>query len=328
MFGFVTWLRAIAAVLITNSHYADIWPVSSLAFGGHLGNCLYFFLSGFCLFHIKDVFPKWYLKRLLRIYPAVWIVNTLDLLVGRTSIGEFIGFVHCYFYPTWFHFIGSIMLLYVLYYIVRYAQRKLKFDMRWLMLAVFAIFLALYLTCFDKTVYHIEDVGEKWVRFMFFESMLMGAWFREHYDRLAEQLSVGDLLLLCGSTALYFVGKSAFPRLTWLSSWQCMLPVILLVWVYSIAQVSIKLEKQGFFLRMNAGMTRLAAFVAGITLEIYLGQHLVIWALTGLAFPWSFILVTAAILAYAWVIHQGAALIQKGAQRLLQKLSLSNRGVM
>lgn len=54
MFQFVDWLKVVAAMLITNSHYADIWPVSAMAMGGHIGNCLYFFLSGFCLYNIKD----------------------------------------------------------------------------------------------------------------------------------------------------------------------------------------------------------------------------------------------------------------------------------
>lgn len=33
MFQFVYWLKAFAAIFITNAHYADIWPVPSLAFG-------------------------------------------------------------------------------------------------------------------------------------------------------------------------------------------------------------------------------------------------------------------------------------------------------
>lgn len=71
MFQFVYWLKAFAAILITNSHYADIWPVSRLAMGGHLGNCLYFFVSGFCLYSIRNSFPGWYAKRIVRIYPAL-----------------------------------------------------------------------------------------------------------------------------------------------------------------------------------------------------------------------------------------------------------------
>lgn len=81
MFQFVYWLRALAAILITNSHYADIWPASAMAFGGHYGNCIYFFLSGFCLYNIGKSFPKWYAKRIVRVYPALWIVAVVNLAV-------------------------------------------------------------------------------------------------------------------------------------------------------------------------------------------------------------------------------------------------------
>ena len=47
MFQFVYWLRALAAVMITNAHYADIWPISALAFGGLLGIVYIFSCRGF-----------------------------------------------------------------------------------------------------------------------------------------------------------------------------------------------------------------------------------------------------------------------------------------
>lgn len=104
MFQFVYWLRAIAAVMITNSHYADIWPISAMAFGGHFGNCIYFFLSGFCLYNIQESFPRWYAKRIIRIYPALWIVAAINLLTGFWGADGIMAYVHCLFYPTWYHF--------------------------------------------------------------------------------------------------------------------------------------------------------------------------------------------------------------------------------
>ena len=34
MYSFVDLLKAMAALLITNSHYGEIWPISALATGG------------------------------------------------------------------------------------------------------------------------------------------------------------------------------------------------------------------------------------------------------------------------------------------------------
>lgn len=319
MFGFVNWLKAIAAVFITNSHYADIWPISSLAMGGHLGNCLYFFLSGFCLFNIKEAFPKWYLKRIIRIYPTLWIVNSIDLIAGRTSITEFMGFVHCFFYPTWFHFIGSIMILYAVYYIVRYIQKKLKLDMRWIMVAIMIVFFVSYLLFFEKSTYHIDDVNENWVRFMFFESMLMGAWFRENYERIGNNITVANYVLFGSFTIVYFLGKLLISRVIELSVIQCFLPVVLLIYIYSIAMIFVKLEKNNILEMIGRKANNFVGFISKITLEIYLGQFLVFWVFNGLEFPISFIVVTAAIILYAWIIHSGAEFIRKKVIELLEK---------
>ena len=319
MFEFVNWLRAIAAVLITNSHYASIWPLPALSFGGHIGNCLYFFLSGFCLYNIKERFPKWYISRIIRIYPAVWIVNSVDLLVGRTHIGEFMGFVHCYLYPTWFHFISSIMISYIFYYIVRYIQTRLKMDIRWIMAGTLVLFVLSYLLLFDKSSYHIDDVNEKWVRFMFFGAMLMGAWLREKYEQFDSKITSIDVASFAGLSIVYFVTKISFSRISWISTWQIVLPLTLLIYIYTIARIFIKLEKNGFFNRINRKINSFIVFIAGHTLEIYLGQHLVIWAITGLPFPLSFLVVTASIVLYAWIIHMLSAFIQKGIYKIAEK---------
>lgn len=317
MFQFVYWLRAIAAILITNAHYADIWPLSSLAFGGHLGNCIYFFLSGFCLYDIKEKFPKWYAKRIIRIYPALWIVNIVDLIVGRTSVGGFWSIVHCFVYPTWFHFIGSIMLIYILYYVIRFIQGKYKIDIRWFMLISLLVFVTIYCLAFDKTYYHIDDINENWVRFMFIESMLIGAWFREKYSLIQQKITGINVAGFLGLTVLYFMGKKLFSHFQILSVVQCFLPIIVVLYLSSIAVLFIKLEKRGFFKSLNNKLNVIVEFIAGITLEIYLGQEIILWKLTNFVFPVNFILVTACIVFYAWIIHKCSGFIQRKCIKLI-----------
>lgn len=316
MFQFVFWLKAIAAVFITNAHYADIWPISSLAFGGHLGNCIYFFLSGFCLYSIKDSFPRWFAKRIIRIYPALWIAATVDFLVGKNSADSVIALIHCYIYPTWYHFVGSIMLLYIFFYVIRFVGIKLKIDIRWFMLAIFVGFIILYIFCFDHSSYHIDEISEKWVRFQFAESMLLGALLREKYDVIKKEISFFNicsflLLLVC-----YFVGKKAFSHFEELSAFQCFLPMILVLLIASMTVLCIKLEKNGFFASINRNLSRVVVFLSGITLEIYLVQYLVIMKLANIIFPVNFILVTSIIILYAWVLHKCSGFIQKKCSKL------------
>ena len=42
LYYFINCLRALAAVLITNSHYTNVYPISIIANGGLLGDILFF----------------------------------------------------------------------------------------------------------------------------------------------------------------------------------------------------------------------------------------------------------------------------------------------
>ena len=59
MIEYATFLRALAAVLITNSHYTGVYPMNIIASGGLLGDVIFFALSGFVLSNIKENFVAW-----------------------------------------------------------------------------------------------------------------------------------------------------------------------------------------------------------------------------------------------------------------------------
>ena len=71
MIYFATVLRALAAMLITNSHYTGVYPTDFIANGGLLGNVIFFAVSDFCRCNPKHRFPLWYGKRIVRIYPHI-----------------------------------------------------------------------------------------------------------------------------------------------------------------------------------------------------------------------------------------------------------------
>ena len=83
MYQFIVILRAIACILITNSHQEEIYPIRILASGGLLGDVIYFAISGYCLYSIaQQSFGRWYFKRLKRVYPPVWITAGTFILNG------------------------------------------------------------------------------------------------------------------------------------------------------------------------------------------------------------------------------------------------------
>ena len=318
MFQFVYWLKAFAAVFITNSHYANIWPVSALAIGGHLGNCLFFMLSGFCMYNIRDSFHRWYCKRIIRIYPSLWIVATIDFLMERNHVDSLVGMYHCYIYPTWYHFITSIMLLYIGFYLIRMFQKKTGIGTKWFLLTLAAAFLVSYYTLFDRTYYHIDNVLETWVRWQFFASMLVGALLREKYDAISSKLSNWDIVAFVILFVGYFGAKIFIGRKGNMAQFQILLPIIQVLLVANIATIAIKLEKQGFFARINSKINAIPKFVSGLTLEIYLGQMLILWKFESLPFPVDFVVVTGMILLYAWIVHKCAARISGKLETLLR----------
>lgn len=318
MFQFVYWLKAFAALSITNAHYANIWPFSSLAFGGHMGNCIFFFVSGFCLYNIKESFPKWYAKKIIRIYPALWIVAAVNIIFGFYKVDSILALIRCLVYPTWFHFIGSIMLLYIVFYVVRFLQKKFNIAIHWFMLITFLVFIVAYIFSFDKSYFHIEDINEQWVRFSFFESMLLGAGFREKYEKINNKISWYNIAALVLSLAGYFVGKKAFSNIESICSFQFLFPIILIIMTANFGLIAVKLEKNEFFTHINKKINKIAIFLSSLTLEIYLGQVIIISSFEELPFPLDFILVTTLIILYAWILHKCGDFIQKKSRKLLK----------
>lgn len=318
MFQFVNWLKAFATIFITNSHYAEIWPISAMAVGGHLGNCLFFMLSGFCMYSIRESFPRWYAKRIIRIYPPLWIVATVDFLVGRTSAHGIMAYVHCYLYPTWYHFITSIMLFYIGFYAVRWIQEKWNVSTVWFIGGLFVVFQSLYFTVYDRSYYHIDSVYETWVRFQFFASMLVGILLRERINEIGSNLRFSHILRVFGLMAAYFAAKIIIGREGLFAEYQFILPVIQVLLVADMGLLAIKLEKKNFFGNIPSWINRGAALLSGITLEIYLGQSLILYWFQGLPFPIDFILATTLIIVYAWVVHQCASWFSGKAIKLLK----------
>lgn len=228
------------------------------------------------------------------------------------------AYVHCLFYPTWYHFITSIMLLYLVFYAVRTIQNRVKIDTLWFLLAAFLVYLAAYIFACDKSYYHIDDVSEKWCRFQFMASMLLGAVLRERYDRINERITSLDITGFIAGLVLYFVGKKSLGKFDDISQFQCILPMIQVLLIYSTGTIFIKLEKGGIFAKAGNAIQGIVTFIAGISLEIYLGQALIITRLNFLTFPLSFVVVTGLILIYAYLVHKLAQLIQKPCSKLLK----------
>ena len=316
MFYFINYLRAIATVLITNSHYSNIWPSSSLAVGGLLGNVLFFAASGFCLFNIKENFGQWYIKRALRVLPVMLLFTLFTVLIGQYSLNSGADAVRLFLFPTNYIFLVWLLILYVPFYFVA------KFSKKWEKCieigggVLLIVWITVYLLFVDKSVYHIDDVSKPFILFLYFSSMLLGGLFRKYQDAY-KQLKWWNVVLLFVSLVVYFGTKILFSKMESVAFLQIINQLSILAALYFVFAVFIGLEEK--LAKIPAWINETVKFISNVTLQIYIVQFVIIRALENLAFPLNFLATTAAILAAASLVYLVEYFIRKGIGKLTKK---------
>ncbi len=310
-FYFITLLRAFAAIIITNAHYTGIYPTDLIANGGLLGDVIFFSVSGFCLANPKMSFGKWYTKRLWRIYTVVWIATLAYVLLGAWEVNNAVDVVKWFIHPTKYHFIASITLLYIPLYFVAQKIELNKKNYLLLCAAFFAIQLVLYFTIYDKSYYHIDTVREPMIEFLFFQSMLLGLYYRklgENGKLITEKSLWGGQkvlwALLLVLLAAYFASKMLFVKKASLSEFQILNQIILFVTLFVLSRCTYTLEPKLKKIS-NTKVWKVVEFLSDHTLEIYCVQYVLIdvvrdWALP---FPLNWIVLTAFILTAATALR-------------------------
>jgi len=311
----VTVLRALAAMSITNAHYAGVYPSELIANGGLLGDVLFFTVSGFCLVNIRNAFTRWYGKRIIRIYPSVWIITSLYILLGFYTLENW-SLAEYYLYPTYYHFVASIIVLYIPFYIV-IKTKILVNNIPKVMLGMFIVQLVVYVFVYDTSFYHIDTVREPMIRFLFFQSMLLGAYFRMHKEKFINRNKVTNWVALAAMIVLYFTSKLFFVKIDALSTYQITNQIILFVLLYfvmrSFAGIDCNLEA------LPTKIKNSLSFIAKITLEIYAVQYVIIPRLVFLVFPLNWVVITGVIIFSAFVLHVVASKVGTGIEMVINK---------
>lgn len=315
---FINLLRVLAAICITNSHFANVWPISGIASGGMLGDVLFFAISGYCLYHsdfrLCD-FGRWYIKRFKRIYITVILIVFLTCCFnGFPATAE--GCFRTFIYPTQYHFVASIMVLYMVYYIWMNILKRWRVQV-WISGVVFAVcIVVVYVLTFDTSWYHIDEVEDHFIRFLFFASMLLGAHFRESEQR--NKKFVGDRVGITGvlcivSVIIYFGIRMAVPKfelyivqfLTWVAI------LFALYWIFRWAE-----SLEPFLLKLPGKVNLIFEFLAGITLQIYLVQFPIIEMFEMIIFPINLLIITGVVIGAAVAVYWVDQGIQKGIKKL------------
>ncbi len=314
MVFFITCLRALAACLITNSHYTGIYPSDIIANGGLIGDILFFAVSGYCLYNIKFSFPRWYGKRLWRVFPPVWIGTAVFFLTGGYVISQ-MPLYKWFLYPTYYHFVASIIILYIPYYfIVRIGWFRERIPL--VMIVIAAAMLAVYILWYDRSYYHIDKVREWFIRFLFMESMLLGAYFKKNDKKFRNSFSFVYPVLTVICFGFYFVSKIFFSRRSSLGDFQILNQVIIFILLYFIFRTFAGLDSH--LEKMPRWIKTVITFIADITLEIYIVQYVLIEVLRNTGpFPVNWLAVTASVITAAFVLHSICKLIYKLSDKVM-----------
>jgi surface polysaccharide O-acyltransferase-like enzyme len=322
MIFFITFLRALAACFITNAHYTGIYPTDLIANGGLIGDVLFFAVSGYCLYNVKISFPRWYFKRIYRIYPPVLIMTAIYMLVGAYSIADHSA-SWWYVYPTYYHFLASIIVLYIpFYFIVRIDT--LRKHILLIMGAIALVWLVVYVTIYNRSYYHIDTVREPMIRFLFMECLLLGAWFRQNNTEVRNNFKVWYPLAAVGMFLIYFSSKSLFSYKESLAQLQILNQIVifaLLVLMFlTFAGLDSKLEK------LPGWIKKIITVISDMTLEIYIVQYVLIDLIRSFRhFPLNWIVLTAVITVSAFVLHKVCELIYAGFDKLSENFGRGYR---
>ena len=318
-FSFITLMRAFAAIIITNAHYTGIYPWDIIANGGLLGDVIFFSVSGFCLASPKTSFKQWYPKRLWRIYAVVWIATLAYVLLGAWAINDAVEVLKWFIHPTKYHFIASITLLYIpLYFVAKYVELNKK-NYTLAALGLLAVQLVLYFCVYDKSYYHIDNVRQPMIEFLFFQSMLLGLYFRRQCTNglLSEPGRIGKMLLWSGLIVMvivYFASKLLFVKVGSLAEWQLLNQIVLFICLFFLFSCTYTLEGKLWKIS-DSRIWKIVVFLSDHTLEIYCVQYVIIaWVRNmGLSFPINWLVLTTTILlaatALRWVSQKVIKLV-------------------
>lgn len=264
---FITILKVLACIFITNSHCRDIYPLYFLAWGGCFGNAIFFLVSGYCLADIKTGFGEWYRKRLGRILPSVVGIVCIDIFfvegvaaVCRMPPGEIL--IH-YINKYWFVF--AILLCYIIFYALFKNGGNIK-----ILFVYLIIYGAAYVFLVDKTAFHVEPGGFDLFKVYFYLGVMMaGGILRLRRDIFERLLNLKPVCLFAGlamSLLLWTVAYFTTAVLGKALSWQFLVHVgvyFFAIWIMLIVKRYCRFRQEG-----AVWINR----IAGSALEIYLVQ--------------------------------------------------------
>ncbi len=300
-------LKAIAAILITNSHMGPLYTrFDSLATGAAIGNSLFFFVSGFTLAaSCGRGFMDWYQRRLSRILPPIFAWAIISALVWGGECNVILQSMNGFYW-----FIPCILAYYVIFhFLMKGISDKMPAVLVASTIAVFGLYFVL-----GGDRLNDSNIWTAWKHFygklVYFLFMLFGAVIRQHMS--ARQKKKNSFAMLAGfiiCTAVFYgileVAKRR-PDFIWIEA------------VTTIPMFGILYSLYFFFNAVSSSKvynSRPCQFcislIGGCCLEIYLVQFPLFTTGMNHLFPLNIVLMFLIIFAVAYLLHIASRFISQ-----------------
>jgi hypothetical protein len=308
------FLRAIAVILIVNSHLDNFYPVPMLATGGTIGNSIFFMLSAMGLYlswqRTRRNLGEWYGRRITKIYPSVWIVIIFlvlpqDIISGAIKGDNFLEKMGMFFFPP-FWFIQALLLFYfALFFILKFFSNRLLIGVAVPLILLYAI---CYISCIDLESYSIWKLP---FTLIFYSLVfLWGIYLGSIRERVCFH-SVWDIfgLVLCivciyGDKYMMYRGHVLYLQFV-----QDLAIFPMLLFLLKVARSRFILDK----VMQKGVVSRVANLLSEMTLEIYICHTAlrVVFEHFRIGFPANAIAFIIASVGAALLIFNGSGVVRQ-----------------
>ena len=265
------FLRALAILLVINSHLDSYYPIPYIGTGGAIGNSIFFFLSAFCLYLSQQKqsqnFREGLTKRISRIYPSLWIVlislyMPVMLWQGKLRYSTILTFIGYFFSPP-FWFLQELLVYFVLAFPVFKNLWKINVLV---VLAIMGIaYSAGYLTFVDLSRWSVEESPFDLLHY--FMIFLFGIYIAKKDKEIAYS-SFKDYFPLFSIVGLIYLHKFLMLKGLYIE-YQFLQQLAM----YPLCYYLLKISRSPFImtnLMRSPYLSRSVEFLANHTLEIYM----------------------------------------------------------
>ena len=301
-YSFINLLKAFAAVMITNSHMGDLYPLSFLSVGGAIGNTIFFLVSGFCISNriMGGGWSIWLFERIKRVYVPTLFIGGILILIGDIPL-DFKSIFDSIIFPIRFWFVVAILLYYIILLPVSRCNMK---SLKCILFFSVLLYGIAYIFVLNKNRWEVED---GWFKYIFyFIPFLIGYMIKCNRKNIEYKICTKSkmfLLLSVISALMYILSRLLIMVSPSVMKLQFIVQIMTLLTGLFIFLFTYSIERSILTSHILIGVKPVIDKIANSTLEIYLVNVACIERLAGIQFPINVMLAFVVVFVVGTIMH-------------------------